>query len=112
MTYFGNGGSEHNNLIEFAHTLHELVHARPFDHIDIVVLTFNFDWYGKVSLSEYLGARQHLYLGIVWIQLTLKLLCTSVSSKSNTRHFFPLNSGLSGPRRYFCCGLAMLLSEV
>lgn len=59
--YLRNRSSEHYNLIELADTLHELVHTRPFDDINIVECTLNLDRYGKVGLMEDLNLLAWIY---------------------------------------------------
>lgn len=96
ITYFRNGGGKNNDLIELAYPLHELVDARSFYDIYIMIIALNFYWYRKVRLVENLDAVRKVASqeSIIWNGLhTLKELWTRVSSKSSTRHFLPLNSG-------------------
>lgn len=51
-TYLGDRSGEHDHLVEFAHSLHESVYTWPFDHVDVVVLSFNFHGDGKVGLVQ------------------------------------------------------------
>lgn len=112
MMYLRDRGCENNDFIKLANPLHELIHARSLDHVHIVVLPFDLHGNGEVGLSKDLCVCQQSNRMDQSIVLTLKLLCTRVSSKSRTRHFFPLNSGLMGPRRYFCWGSDKLVSDV
>ena len=50
--YLGHGRSKNNNLVQLAHPLHERIHPRPFDDIDIMVLAFDLDGYGEIGLVE------------------------------------------------------------
>ena len=101
-TYFGNRCGENDNLVQFAHSLHELVHTRSLDDIDIVILAFNLHGNGKVCLVQNLSSNQQTVANTGPGAHTLKLLWTKVSSRSRTRHFFPWNLGAMGPNRYFC----------
>lgn len=51
-THLGYGGREHNHLIQLSNTLHELIHAWPFDHINIVILAFNLHGNREVGTLE------------------------------------------------------------
>ena len=94
VTYFRYRRCENNNFVQLADSLHESVHAGAFDHVDIVILAFNLHRNSKISLMENLSDSQHKQANRgTRRELTLKLLCTNVSSKSRTRHFFPLNRG-------------------
>jgi hypothetical protein len=43
---------EDNHFVEFANPLHELINARALDHIYVVVVTLNLDWYREICLVE------------------------------------------------------------
>ena len=47
-------GCKHYDLIELAHSLHELIDTRPLDNINVVILPFNLHWNREISLMEYL----------------------------------------------------------
>jgi hypothetical protein len=51
-TYFRHRRGEDNDLIKLTNALHELINPRPFNDIDIVVLSFNFHRDGEVGPSE------------------------------------------------------------
>ena len=53
-THLGNRSCEDNNLVQLAHSLHELIHTRSLDHVNVVVLSFNLHRDREVSLGEYL----------------------------------------------------------
>jgi len=42
-TNLGNRCSEHNNFIQLANSLHELINTGALDDIDIVVVALDFD---------------------------------------------------------------------
>ena len=46
----GYRGCKNNNLVELPNALHELIDARPFDHINVVILTFDLHGYGEIRL--------------------------------------------------------------
>jgi hypothetical protein len=100
FNYLGHAGRENHHFVQLSHPLHELVDARSFYDIDIVKLAFYFNWNGKVGLVENL--RQVSHPQPATVRRTLKLLCTSVSSKSSTKHFLPLISGRFGGRSHLC----------
>jgi hypothetical protein len=54
VTNLGNTSSEYYNFVQFAYSLHELIYTRPFYDIDIVILSFNLNGYGEISLMQYL----------------------------------------------------------
>jgi hypothetical protein len=51
-TYFGDGCGEHDNFIQLAHPLHELIDTRTLDNVYVVVLAFNLDRNGEVGLMK------------------------------------------------------------
>ena len=51
-THLRDRSGENHDFIQLANTTHELVDARAFDYINVVVLTFNLNWNSKVSLME------------------------------------------------------------
>jgi hypothetical protein len=53
-SYLRNRGGEDYYFIELTYTLHKLVYARPFDHIYVVILTLNLNWYCEICLVKYL----------------------------------------------------------
>ncbi len=50
VTHFGNRCSENDDFIKLAHTFHELIHTRAFDHVHIVILPLNLDRDCEVGL--------------------------------------------------------------
>lgn len=50
--YLRNRSGKNYNLIELTHTLHELIHTRPFDDIDVMKCALNLDWYSEVGLMK------------------------------------------------------------
>jgi hypothetical protein len=50
--YLGDGCSEYNNFVQLADALHELVDAWSLDDVYVVVLAFNFNGNGEVSLVQ------------------------------------------------------------
>lgn len=55
-SHLRHGGCKHNNLVQFANSLHERIDPGSLDHIHIVVLTLNLDWNGEVGLVKNLDA--------------------------------------------------------
>ena len=103
VAVLGHRGGEDDDFVELAHALEESVDARAFYYVDVVVLAFDLDGDGHVRLMEDLSSSQRLASKRRNDDsLTLKLLCTSVSSRSSTKHFRPLNSGLSGGSSHVC----------
>ena len=49
-TYLRHRSGKDNNFIQFSHAFHELVHTGPLDYINVMILAFNLDRYGKVGL--------------------------------------------------------------
>lgn len=90
-THLGDRGCEHDHFVQFTDPFHELIDSWSLDHVDVVILTFDFDRNSEVSSLEDLGRAISLHWGTEekeWkTVLTLKLLCTRVSSRSRTRHF-------------------------
>ncbi len=43
IAYLRHGGCEHNNLIKFTDSFHKLIHTRPLDHIDIMIITLDLN---------------------------------------------------------------------
>ena len=54
VTNLGDRSGKDHNLVKFADALHELIDTGPFDHINIVILTLDFNRYCEVSLMKYL----------------------------------------------------------
>lgn len=52
VTVLGNRCGKHHHFIKLANPLHELVHAGPLDHIDVVVLSLDLDWDGEISAFQ------------------------------------------------------------
>jgi hypothetical protein len=52
VTYLRDGSCKDHNLVQLADALHELINARPLDHIDIVVLSLDLYRYGEIGLSQ------------------------------------------------------------
>lgn len=52
VKYLRDGGCEDDNLVELAHPLHELIHSRPLDNIDVVVVALYLHWNREVGLVE------------------------------------------------------------
>jgi hypothetical protein len=55
MTNLGDTGSKHYHFIKFTNSLHELINARSFYDVDIVILTLNLHGYRKVCLMQNLN---------------------------------------------------------
>lgn len=91
QTYLGDGCRENNHFVQFAHSLHELVDARSLDHVDIVVLALDFDRNGEIRALQNLQSTVSpiVFKVAKCAKNTLKLLWTSVSSRSSTKHFRP-----------------------
>jgi hypothetical protein len=51
-TYLGHGRSEDDDFVEFANPLHELVHARTLDDIDVVIVALDLHGYCEIGLVE------------------------------------------------------------
>jgi hypothetical protein len=70
-----------------------------------VVLAFDLDRNSEVGLVEDLQDVSEIPLSqLEASMLTLKLLWTRVSSRSSTKHFFPLNWDVIGGKSHFCAG--------
>ena len=52
VTILGDRRSKHHHFVEFANPFHELIHTGSLDHIDVVILTFDLDWNGKIGTFE------------------------------------------------------------
>lgn len=50
VTYLGNRCGKYHDFIKLTHPLHELINAGPLDHVDIVIVSFNFYGYREVGL--------------------------------------------------------------
>lgn len=61
-TYFGDRSCKHYNLVELANALHELIDARSFDDIYIMVLALNLYRYRKIGLIQYLRTLEYVKL--------------------------------------------------
>ena len=55
VTHLGDRSSKNDDFVELTDPLHELINARSFDNVDVVILTLNLDRYRKIGLVEYLG---------------------------------------------------------
>ena len=107
------GCRENNNFVQLTNSFQECVNAGSFDDIDIVILAFNFDRYRKVRLMENLCNLSESKNTIdCHVTLTLKLLCTNVSSRSSTKHFRPCRSCFIGGNSHFCDGSGVDTSDV
>jgi hypothetical protein len=97
-----------NTLIQFTHFLQELIDIWTFQYVDLMHSTINFYWYNEISIWNRLKweskGSEMLGEGEGWA-LTLKLLCTSVSSKSMTMHFLCMSECLIWGNRYRLCPL-------
>jgi hypothetical protein len=93
IAVFGYGCGEDDNFVDLSDAFEEGVDAGALDYVDVVVLSFDFDRDCEIGLVEdltkFMLAR--IYKRGSATRLTLKLLWTSVSSRSRTKHFFPLN---------------------
>jgi hypothetical protein len=49
-TYLGNRCGENYDLIKFTYSLHELINTRTFDHVNVVILPFDFHGDSEISL--------------------------------------------------------------
>jgi hypothetical protein len=91
-----------HHFIKLANPLHELINTWTFDDVDIVVIAFNFNRNREIGLVQDLFSSISDVTDTYFLSRpTLKELCTSVSSKSKTRHFLPRCSGLMGPSSAF-----------
>ena len=54
ITYFGHRSCKHHDLVELANALHELIDARSFDDIYIMILALNLHRDREVGLIQYL----------------------------------------------------------
>lgn len=70
-TYLRDRRRENNNLIKLADSPHKLVHAWALDNIDIVVVSFNFNGYRKISLV------QNLEFSVSW-QINQQRWCNNL----------------------------------
>ena len=50
----GQRGGEDDDLVDLAHALEEIVHARPLDHVDVVRLVLDLDRHNEVGLVDHL----------------------------------------------------------
>lgn len=100
VAVLGNRRGEDDHLVKLSDSFHECINARAFDDIDVVVLPFDLDRDGEISLVQNLRVLEFANLDTE-VKLTLKLLCTKVSSRSRTKHFLPLCSGRMAGRSHF-----------
>ena len=93
ITVLGYGCGEDNNFVDLADAFQESIDAWALDYVDVVVLSFDFDGNCEIGLVQDLTVQilARVYKRGSATRLTLKLLWTSVSSRSRTKHFFPLN---------------------
>lgn len=101
-SYLGNGSGEDDYFVKLSNSLHELIHTRSLDHVDIVVLPLNLYGNSEVCLVQNLNRLLIVELGSRTDKRTLKLLWTKVSSRSSTRHFFPLKRSAIGGSNHCC----------
>lgn len=52
IAIFGYRRRKNNDFVQLAHALHEGVHTRPLNHINIVILTFYLDRNSKIRLVK------------------------------------------------------------
>lgn len=50
LSYLRHGCGEDDNFVQLTNALHELIHARPFDDIDIMKLAFDLDRNREIGL--------------------------------------------------------------
>lgn len=76
VAIFGNRRGENDDLIDLSNSLQECIDARPLYDIDVMVLTFDLDWDGKVCLMQDLHKLSvgGISESVIWTRLTLKLL--------------------------------------
>lgn len=96
VTYFAQASSKHNNLVELAHFFQEVVNPGPLDNVHVVPMILNFNRNHVIGMLDRLmpvvrGGSKTAEPG-----LTLKLLCSRVSSRSSTRHLRPACCGARG----------------
>lgn len=82
--YLGKTSCEHHNFEQISQMLQKLIDVRSLQNIHFVNLIFNFHRNYEIWIGYWLKTEQRSR-----IFCTLNELCTSVSSKSNTRHFLP-----------------------
>lgn len=51
-SYLCNRSGKDDNLVELSDALHKLVHSRPLDDVNVVILTLDFDRYREVRLMK------------------------------------------------------------
>ena len=51
-SYLGNRSCKYHNLVKLANTLHELIHSRSFNDINIVILALDLYGYGEIGLMK------------------------------------------------------------
>lgn len=97
---FGQGRGKQHALVQLAHPFEELVDVRPFQDVHLVRSTVNLHGDDKVRVIDRLYAiRVSPKLSQNGGSVTLKLLCTRVSSRSITIHFFCRSWCRAGGRR-------------
>ncbi len=52
LRYLGNRSGKDDNFIKFAYALHELIHARSLDHVDIMILSLDLDGNSEIRLVQ------------------------------------------------------------
>lgn len=106
VTHLAETGSIHHDLVNLAHFLQEKVYSGPLKDVKVMPMVLYLDWDDKIRLLDSLNiiwcSMVQLSRGNVGYEIwtrTLKLLCTSVSSRSRTRHFRPACCGAIGGSR-------------
>lgn len=54
MKYLRHRSRKYHNFIELTNPLHELIHTRALDDVNVMKLTFDLDRYREVGLVQYL----------------------------------------------------------
>lgn len=59
IAILGNRCCKDDDFVQLAYSFHELIHAWPFDDIDIVVLSLDLHRDGEICLIQNLKAAMH-----------------------------------------------------
>lgn len=77
-SYLGHRGRKDDHLVQLAHSFHKLIHPRPFDDVDIMVLAFNLDGDGEVGLVQDLRSSGQIALNIFTVSLVRLEACMCI----------------------------------
>jgi hypothetical protein len=101
VTILGYRCGENDNLVQFAHSLHELVHARPLDNIDVMVLTFNFNGNREIGLVKNLEQISKQTANTTVMLTYLEAAVDQSLVKVENQALFALEPGSNGSQKVF-----------